>query len=844
MNKITKESTLLSELPFISKASRYLGNEINSIHKNLCEVDITFAFAFPDVYEIGMSHTGMHILYEHLNSFDWIACERVFAPWVDMQERMHSRGLRLQTLENQLPVSQCDIIGFSLEYELASSNVLRMLELSNIPLLASERDSSLPLVIAGGPCTYNPEPLAEFFDAFVIGEGEDVSIEVCDAVRSWKSLGPARDKLSLLNSLSDIPGIYVPLFFKSSTDNGNPQAVTPCKSGYDKITKRIMHNFSNAPACTTPVVPYLQIIHDRAAVEIARGCTRGCRFCMAGMVYRPTREKNADTICTLAHECLDASGYEELGLLSLSSSDHSAIHRVLPELMQHAQAKTISVSLPSLRVDSLKPAIMDEIKKVRKTGFTIAPEAGTQRLRDVINKGITDEEILTTSKHIFEAGWNLVKLYFMIGLPTETDQDLDGIVYLARSIAKINNRKQVTVSISTFVPKPHTPFQWEAQDSADEILRKQRYLIDRLRVKNIKCKLHNHRLSLLEGVFARGDRRLGSLLLEAHKLGAGFESWSEHFKPDLWEQAFSLSGINPDTYLKARPIEDPLPWDHINCGVSRQFLALERERAFTAQPTSDCRATTCQGCGVCDTLNANLEIASTAETAVKAPASDTIPVVSGDDPAFRYRINYTKTGPARFLSHLELSRVFSRAMRRACLPLRFSSGFHPMPKITFHNALPVGMESQEEWCDIQLLQNLSSESILERCAQLFPAGIRMLSVTSIPLKNKTVPDKIRSYRIAFSEHAPGAPDRERTQELLEKFQHRDSFPFEMQRKKGIKNIDLKHVVQTLSISSDNSILLNLNPDEVSVPRISEIIAEIFELSGDTPAGLDIIKLRT
>ncbi len=512
--------------------------------------------------------------------------------------------------------------------------------------------------------------------------------------------------------------------------------------------------------------------------------------------------------------------------------------------MQHAQAKTIAVSLPSLRVDSLSPAIMDEIKKVRKTGFTIAPEAGTQRLRDVINKGITDEEILTTATHIFNAGWNLVKLYFMIGLPTETDQDLDGIVDLARSIAKINHRKQVTVSISTFVPKPHTPFQWEAQNSADEILRKQRYLIDRLRAKNIKCKLHDHHLSLLEGVFARGDRRLGKLLLEAHKLGAGFESWSEHFKPDLWEQAFSLSGINPDTYLKARRIEDPLPWDHINCGVSKQFLALERERAFTARPTSDCRSTACQGCGVCDTLNANLEIASTAKAAVKAPAINTIPLVSGDDPAYRYRINYTKTGQARFLSHLELSRVFSRAMRRACLPLRFSCGFHPMPKITFHSALPVGIESEAEWCDIQLVQNLSSESILERCTRLFPEGINILSITSIPLKNKTITDKIRSYRIAFPEHVPGAPNRERTQELLVKFQHRDSFPFEMQRKKGIKTIDLKHVVQTLSINSDNSLLLNLHPDAVSVPRIPEIIGEIFELSGDTPTGLDITKLRT
>ncbi len=844
MNHKINEPALYSELPFVSRASRYLGNEINSIRKNPDEVDITFAFAFPDIYEVGMSHTGMHILYEHLNSFDWIACERVFAPWVDMLERMQSNNLRLQTLENQLPVSKCDILGFSIEYELACSTVLRMLELAGIPLMAAERDNAWPLIIAGGPCTYNPEPLADFFDAFVIGEGEDVTIELCDAVRSWKSLSPGRDKPSLLNTLSEIPGIYVPLFFRSTASgNGNPQTVTPCKPGYDTVTKRIMRDFNHAPTCTSPVVPYLQIIHDRAAVEITRGCTRGCRFCMAGMVYRPTREKNAETICSLARECLNTSGYEELGLLSLSSSDHSAIQHLLPELMQHAQAETIAVSLPSLRVDSLDPAMMEEIKKVRKTGFTIAPEAGTQRLRDVINKGITRDEILTTATRIFEAGWNLVKLYFMIGLPTETDQDLDGIVDLARSIASLNHRKQVTVSISTFVPKPHTPFQWEAQDSADEILRKQRYLMERLRAKNIKCKWHNHHLSLLEGVFARGDRRLGQLLIEAHKLGAGFESWSEHFKPELWEQAFSLSGIDPEQYLTNRPLEAPLPWDHIRCGVNKKFLALERERAFAARSTNDCR-TVCQGCGVCDALDARLEIAGTGNASAHAHPHKPSLVVPCEDSAFRYRINYAKTGPARFLSHLELTRVFSRAMRRARLPLKFSIGFHPMPKITFHSALPVGLESEEEWCDVQLRSDLSPSHILERCAPLFPAGISMLGVTAIPLQNKTVPVTLRSYRIAFPEHMPDSPALEHVKSLLEKFQNCTSLPFDLQRKKGMKTIDLKQVIQSLTISTGTSLLLSLNPAENSVPRVDEIIGEIFELSGDIRTGLNITKLRT
>jgi radical SAM-linked protein len=512
--------------------------------------------------------------------------------------------------------------------------------------------------------------------------------------------------------------------------------------------------------------------------------------------------------------------------------------------MRFARADTTAVSLPSLRVDTLSPDMMQQIKKVRKTGFTIAPEAGTQRLRDVINKGITREEILSTARNIFDAGWNLVKLYFMIGLPTETDHDLDGIAELSRSIAAINSRKQVTVSISTFVPKPHTPFQWEAQANEDEIIRKQRYLMERLKARNIQCKVHNHCLSLLEGVFARGDSRLGALLIEAHKLGAGFEAWSEHFKPDIWEQAFSNAGIDKDIYLNARPVESPLPWDHISCGISKKFLVLERERAFSAQITPDCRRTDCQGCGVCTSLEAKLEIAGTDEGCPQKGDTAPPPAASADQPGFRYRIGYTKLGPARFLSHLELSRVFSRAMRRARLPLKYSSGFHPMPKITFHNALPVGLASEEEYCDMLLLQELRPEDIQSSCSALFPEGISIIRVDAIALKNKTVPDSMRIYRVEFQKNVYGPPGSERLNALLDTFKNQKSRPFEMQRKKGPVAIDLKQTIQEITIESGNVIMLHINPEAKNVPRIDEIIGELFGLSPDIRTGLCITRIRT
>ena len=463
----------------------------------------------------------------------------------------------------------------------------------------------------------------------------------------------------------------------------------------------------------------MQIIHDRAGIEIARGCTRGCRFCMAGMIYRPVREKTVDRLCELSRETLAGSGYEELGLLSLSSGDYSGIQPLLGALIREHRSKKIAMSLPSLRVESLTRELIDEIKQIRKTGFTIAPEAGTQRLRDAINKGFTDEDILSTAARIFAAGWNLVKLYFMIGLPTETNEDVEGIVELCREIGRLDRRKNLNVSISTFVPKPHTPFQWDGFEPAGSILEKQHYLKDSLRSRTVKVTYHDHRLSLLEAVFSRGDRRLADVLVHAHSLGAGYDAWSEHFDHLLWEQAFRNAGIDTAFYLKERSTDEILPWDHISYGVTKAYLLSEREKARRGETTPDCRSGQCSGCGVCDGVAVKPEIHPAGPETAPHAARDMIPE---PDP-FRYRLAYTKEGAARFISHLEFSSSFSRALRRAGLPLRYSQGFHPLPRVTFHEALPVGMECRHALCDIELTEPMPAGDILQRLNRELPGGV-------------------------------------------------------------------------------------------------------------------------
>lgn len=824
-------------LPRVTKASRYLGTETNAVQKNRADVDLLFCLAFPDAYEVGMSHLGLHILYHILNNNPAIACERAFAPWPDLEAEMQRRDIPLLTLESRTPLRQCDILGFSLEYELSYATVLRMLGLARIPLRARDRDGTMPLLIAGGPCTYNPEPVADFFDAFVIGDGEEVLLEICRTFLSWRQKHGSKPEL--LEALAAIPGVYVPsLFNVARNDDGTIRQIIPLVQGYEKIEKRVATGFDHIPFCTAPAVPYLQTIHDRAGVEIARGCTRGCRFCMAGIIYRPVREKSVAAIRTLSDRLLAATGYEELSLVSLSSGDHSCIHDLVRMLMADHRHDRVAVSFPSLRVATLTRDMIEEIKRVRKTGFTIAPEAGSRRLRMVINKGIEDDEILATASRVFNAGWNLLKLYFMIGLPTETGEDLDAIVSLCRTIAGRHPGKQLNVSVSTFVPKPHTPFQWEGQQDTEAVREKQTMLKSRLHRGSVQVKYHDRQVSMLEGVFSRGDRNLGRVLLEAHRLGAGFEAWSEYFKIDLWRQAFKNCGIDPCFYLRERRLDETLPWSHISCGITESFLRQEREKAFRGEPTPDCRQGVCTGCGVCTALSVTPELVrNTPGTADgQKPGRPGTPPA----PAVRFRLSYTKTGSARFLSHLELARTLARAMRRARLPLLYSQGYHPLPRIIFYNALPVGIESLGEICDIELQEFMPASAVLAVLRPHLPAGIEITAAQEITSRKNRPVNKKHTYKIEGVLSGHGAFMN--LQRCIDDFHGLRECVIEINRQDKLFHADIRRIVQRCTLINDSALELELLFSDKKNPKVTEIISRIFNFEDEAVQSLRITKL--
>jgi radical SAM family uncharacterized protein/radical SAM-linked protein len=844
-------------LPFVTRPSRYLGNEVNSSHKDLGKVRLKFALAFPDAYEVGMSHMGLQILYSILNSRDDIACERVFAPWIDMEAILRSKGMPLVSLESGLPLRNFDVIGFSLQYELSFSNVLNMLNLSSIPLLADERDENYPIILGGGPCAFNPEPMAEFFDAILIGEGEEAILEMADIVLRWKEA--REDKGTLLTELSRIPGVYIPSFYKVRYNPDNTIAeIKPLTKEGGRVGKRLIRDLDTIDHPIRPILPFMKVIHDRLTVEIAKGCKRGCRFCQAGFTYRPYRERSLDQLEGIIHKGLAATGYEEISLLSLSAGDYSSIRELLTDVMRQYEGENVAISLPSMRIDTLTQQMMDQILRVRKTGFTLAPEAGTHRLRDVINKGVEEDRLFETTWHLSQRGWRSVKLYFMIGLPTEREEDLRAVGDLSGRLRFVRGRGRgsihVNTSVSTFIPKAHTPFQWEPQIPLEDILERHSLLKFKLREQGVRLKWQDPHMSLLEGVFARGDRRLSRVLMEAHNVGCRFDGWGEHFQFDLWKRAFDSCGLSMEYYAnRGRAFSEVLPWEHIDSGIEKEFLLRERERGMKGEASPQCSEDSCEGCGACDHNGARLQLR---RGIISRPnIRQARRVIS----PMRIRARVFKLGEARFLSHLEMVTAFHRAAKRAHLPVLYSRGFHPLPKISFEGALPLGVESLAELADFELFEPIRTETFLEKLNGELPEGLGVSSLEIIsPLRRMGYTKEAQWCVLGFS-HLNGF------QEKIDAFLERDHVIHTQRRKRGTAEIDLRSMVSKVRIrdtiplpGTDTSRLspsfwevvnwkggiieFILRGKDGQRPRAREVIKWVFGLTEEEVKGLRFIKL--
>jgi radical SAM family uncharacterized protein/radical SAM-linked protein len=810
----------------VQKPGRYVGGEIGSVTKDDRDVRLRVALAFPDVYEIAMSHVGLRILYGLINQRARWWAERVMAPWPDMSDYLRRQGRPLGALESGRPLSEFDLIGFSLQTELNWINLLNMLDLGGVPIRAADRDRG-PLVVAGGPNAVNPEPLADFVDFFFLGDAEAGFMEVLEEVERWKEQGG--HKRELFETLAGRPGVYVPSFFRPEYDGaGRVAGVVPLRPGYDRVARATIPDLDAAYFPDRPVVPFVTAVHDRISIEIARGCTRGCRFCQAGGIYRPVRERRPETILELIDRNLKATGQDEVSLLSLSAGDYSCLNPLMSAFMDRYSAEYVALALPSLRVKSLTPDVMTQIKRVRKTGFTLAPEAGTQRLRDAINKDLTEDDLLTAARSAFDMGWRLIKLYFMIGLPTETDEDVLAIADLAARL-RSGTKARINVSFAAFVPKPHTPFQWEPMIGLDESRRRAELLRGAIRNPALRPKWNPPASSMIEGVLSRGDRRLGPVLAAVHRGGGGFEAWTEHFHQDLWLNAISARGLSVEEYLRGRSLDETLPWAHLEAGPSEAYLKKELARAKKGQTTPDCRSGDCGGCGVCDfnTLAPRLH----SEPMEAIPAAE--PAVPPAEPDW-YRFNYRKKGAARFFSQLELSSILIRAFRRAELILAMSRGYHPQPRLTFHHALPVGYESEDEYFEAQIAGAPETGRLQEQLAAQLPEGLILKGVQPLtPAQRRFKPSAAR-YRV------------EADRPLFDKavFQRKldqNQVLYTRHTKKGPKTLDVKTLIGGIEVLTPTQVEIIIKYSTEGMLRPTEVLAALTGLPPEQAYCLRVTK---
>ena len=847
----------------VSKPSRYIGHEINAIRKDTSTVRTRVALIFPDTYEIGMSHLGLKILYHILNNIDDVAAERAFVPWTDMEELLTSKGLPLLSVESSLPLAKFDIIGFTLPYELCYTNILTTLSLSGIPLHSSGRDAAFPLIIGGGSSVFNPEPVADFFDAFFLGDGEEGIVEILHTYNRWKESGASKE--SLLIALSQIEGVYVPSLYKVEyNDDKTILAIHPFDGVTDTVQRRIVEDLDRVPFPTSPALPYMQVVHDRLTVEIARGCTHGCRFCQAGITYRPVRERSPEKILEIIEDSLKNTGYEEVSLSSLSTGDFACLNDTLTSLIGNYGENRVSFSLPSLRIGTLTPAIIEQITGTKNTSFTIAPEAGTDRLRKVINKEMDESTLETTIRDVFSRGVKSIKMYFMVGLPTEVDEDLQGIIRLAQNVKDIGRKfgkggKDITVSVSTFVPKAHTPFQWYGQLPPDELMRRLDYLRDGLKKVKVNFKWHKPQMSSLEAVFSRGDRRLGKVIETAWMSGCRFDSWTEKLDFHKWEDAFISCGIEPGYYASRHmSLDEILPWEHLHTGITKEFLLKEYNRAVTGRIIPDCRYGQCPNCGVCDMEAVRGNKAEGIRPIAYIPderpgevTGSSEQVAGSTDLHSRHqkvgvrtkmRIKYTKTGDLRMLSQLEIMTTFARAFRRASVPTLFSEGFHPHPKVSFGPALPVGVESICEYMDVDLSLPVTASALKENVNKYLPDGMKVINVREIPVNSPSLNSFIThyAYEIRFDNDngLEGFPSEISLSDFTELWAEKVT---EKDGRKITKMINTRPFIEEIRWLNKDTILLMLKSIDRECCRPADVLKAIFNVS---PLQPGIIIRRT